>query len=176
MITDEGAYICLRSDNCPLQGTAPSPLTGALSGQMKRRTRLVILAVGTVMAALGIGLSVVVYALLSNMCGNHLVAQVASPDSTKTLAVFPRDCGATSGFSTQASILTSNALFPNRNGNVFIADTNHGIAPSGKGGGPELRVQWQNPNLVLLQHHEKARVFKAEPRLGSVEVRYETFR
>ena len=30
MITDAGAYICLRSDNCLLQRTAPPPLNGAL--------------------------------------------------------------------------------------------------------------------------------------------------
>jgi hypothetical protein len=143
---------------------------------MKRRTRLVLLGVGTVVTVLGVALSALVYALLSDMCGNDMLAQVASPDSTKTLAVFQRDCGATSGFSTQASILTSNTPLPDRNGNVFIADTNHGIAPSGTGGGPELRVQWQGPTLLLLQHHEKARVFKAEQRLGSVEIRYETFR
>ena len=59
---------------------------------------------------------------------------------------------------------------------MFIADTNHGIAPAGNGGGPEVRVQWLGSKLLLLQHHEKARVFKAEQRLGGVEVRYETFR
>jgi hypothetical protein len=143
---------------------------------MKRRTRLVLFGVGAVVVALGVGLSALVYAFLSDMCGNDTLAQVVSPDSTQTLVVFQRDCGATTGFSTQASLLTANAALPNRKGNVFIADTNHGIAPSGKGGGPELRVQWQGPNSLLLQHHEKARVFRAERHLGSVEVRYETFR
>jgi hypothetical protein len=33
VITDEGANICLRSDNCLLQRTAPPPLNSALGGQ-----------------------------------------------------------------------------------------------------------------------------------------------
>jgi hypothetical protein len=52
-------------------------------------------------------------------------------------------------------------------------DTNHGIAPSGPGGGPELHVRWKDPKHLLLQHHAKARVFKAERGLNGIEVRYE---
>ena len=117
-----------------------------------------------------------VYGLLSDMCGNDTLAEFASPDAEARLVVFQRDCGATTGFSTQATLLGPNTHLPNKSGNVFIADTNHGIAPAGNGGGPEVRVQWLGSKLLLLQHHEKARVFKAKQRLGGVEVRYETFR
>ena len=102
-----------------------------------------------------------------------MVAEYMSPDGRTKLVVFQRDCGATTDFSTQASLVTPDAKLPGSGGNLFSADTDHGLAPEGPGGGPELRVRWEGPKALLLQHHSKARVFKAERRLDGVEVRYE---
>ena len=70
-----------------------------------------------------------------SMCGNEVVAQYPSPNGLERLVVFQRDCGATTGFSTQASILPIGKGLKDDSGNVFIADTDHGAAPSG----PEQR-------------------------------------
>jgi hypothetical protein len=104
------------------------------------------------------------------------LAESISPDRTKKLVVFQRSCGATTGFSTQASLLSPDVKLADEIGNAFIADTDHGIAPSGAGGGPELRFQWADPKDLLLQHHVTARVFKAERHLKDTDVKYETFR
>jgi hypothetical protein len=106
---------------------------------------------------------------------NDPVAEYPSPDGASKLVVFQRDCGATTDFSTQASLLGPRVRLSNSDGgNVFIADTNHGVAPSGPGGGPELHVVWESPKRLLLRHHGKARVFKAIPRIGEIDVRFET--
>ncbi|HEX5605144.1 MAG TPA: hypothetical protein VFY96_01440 [Candidatus Binatia bacterium] len=103
------------------------------------------------------------------------MAEFVSPDGTKKVVVFQRDCGATTDFSTQASLLATNEKLENEGGNVFSADTNHNAAPSGVGGGPELRVRWESRNRLLLQHHPSARVSKRRVILTR-DITYETFR
>jgi len=110
------------------------------------------------------------------MCGNETLAEFVSPDQAKKIIVFQRNCGATTGFSTQASLVAINEKLRNQGGNVFAADTNRDAAPSAIRGGPELRVRWEGRNRLLLQHHLKARVFKAERHVDEIQIRYETFR
>lgn len=107
-----------------------------------------------------------------DLCANEVIEESLSPDGTKKLVVFQRDCGATTGFSTQVSVLASSAPLGNKSGNLFISDTDHGRAPSGPGGGPSVSVVWENPRSVVLTHHPKARVFKAETQIAGVRVRY----
>ena len=141
---------------------------------MKRIHKVVLVGTAAAGILLVVGISTLAY-LFFSMCGNDPVAEFVSPDAGAKLVVFQRDCGATTGFSTHASLLNSDARPPTSSGNLFVADTDHGIAPSGPGGGLELRVRWEGPRRLLLQHHVKARVFKAERHLDGVEVRYETF-
>ena len=108
------------------------------------------------------------------MCGNDLLAEVPSPSGTRKAVVFQRDCGATSGFSTQVSVLPAGEKLPNDGGNVFVADTDHGGAPSGPGGGPVVEAVWTHEDRLLIRHHRMARVFRSEARVGSVLVGYET--
>ena len=42
------------------------------------------------------------------MCGNEIFQEASSPDNSYKAVVFQRDCGATTGFSTQVSILGTN--------------------------------------------------------------------
>ena len=140
---------------------------------MKRIAKITLVGLAIAAAAVFVLGSGALEYLFSGMCGNHLVAEYVSPDGRAKLVVFQRDCGATTDFSTQASLVTPDAKLPGSGGNLFIADTDHGIAPAGPGGGPELRVRWDGPKTLLLQHHPKARVFKAERLLNGVEVGYE---
>ena len=45
-----------------------------------------------------------------NLCGNEIIEEIKSPDNKYKLVIFQRDCGATTGFSTQISILKSDAI------------------------------------------------------------------
>lgn len=111
-----------------------------------------------------------------DMCGNEILAEYPSPDEKHRVVVFQRDCGATTGFSTQASILGMEETFENEEGNVFIADTDRGAAPSGPGGGPVLFVSWQNANSVLLSFHPKAGVFKKVQEFEGGRVTYSHYK
>ena len=57
----------------------------------------------------------------SGLCGNDVIEEVVSPNGKTKALVFQRDCGATTGFSTQISILSYQARLPDKPGNVFIA-------------------------------------------------------
>jgi hypothetical protein len=104
-------------------------------------------------------------------CGNDLLATVPSPNAGRQLVVFQRSCGATTGFSTQASLLPTGE--PVRDGgNVFIADTDHGKAPSGPGGGPRLAARWIAEDTLELRYHPRARVFLADSVYQGITIRY----
>ena len=113
-------------------------------------------------------------------CGNDILTEMRSPDGRLRFVVFQRDCGPTTGFSTQVSILTSDAGFlttptwlrSTRSGNAFVADTNHGEAPSGPGGGPVVQVEWLGPNRLKIIHDKRARVFKSAQSVNGVSVEY----
>ena len=118
----------------------------------------------------------VIFSPSCDLCGNERLAEYPSPDGKVKVIVFERDCGATTDFSTQASIVPASAELPSGVGNLFVADTNHGSAPSGVGGGPELRVRWIDERTVELAHHVLARVNKAAPKVGGVRATVATFR
>ncbi len=109
----------------------------------------------------------------AGLCDNTPLAEVPSPGGTRKAVVFQRDCGATTGFSTQVSVLAAGEKLPNDGGNVFVADTDHGQAPSGPGGGPVVEVVWLGEERLLIRHHRRARVFRSEAHVGSVAVGYE---
>jgi hypothetical protein len=109
----------------------------------------------------------------SGLCENTPLAEVPSPGGTRKAVVFQRDCGATTGFSTQVSVLAAGEKLRDNGGNVFVADTDHGAAPSGPGGGPVVEPVWIAEDRLLIRHHRLARVFRSEARVGSVAVVYE---
>jgi hypothetical protein len=108
------------------------------------------------------------------MCANELVAEHRSPDGVYKVVVFQRDCGATTGFSTQASLIVADDGLPESSGNLFIADTDHGKAPAAAWGGPELEVEWEGPGQLLLRYDSRARVFVSERRAEGIDVRYDS--
>jgi hypothetical protein len=96
--------------------------------------------------------------LFEDMCGNEVLRSVPSPDGKVKAVVFERDCGATTGYSEQVSLLAATAALPNASGDTFVADGNHGAAA----GGPQVHVLWKNNQHLLIKHHPKARVFHAK--------------
>ena len=110
------------------------------------------------------------------LCRNERVAEYPSTDGTAKVVVFERDCGATTPFSAQASLVPVGVDAPFGIGNLFAADDNHGIAPDGPGGGPELRVCWIDAVHLELAYHVNARVSRAETSLGLVRVSCTTFK
>lgn len=111
----------------------------------------------------------------SSLCANSRLADYPSPDGRMKVVGFARDCGATTGFSTQASLLSIDADLVNQPGDIVIADNNHGACPSGPGGGPELHVRWLAENRVVITHHPKARLSRAETSRNGITVQHDVF-
>jgi len=106
------------------------------------------------------------------MCGNTVLTQYPSPNRKLKAVVFERSCGATTGFSTQVSILQTGSVLENAGANLFVADTDHGRAPSGFGGGPEVRFLWISDSSAELQYHPLARTYLALPEVEGVQVSF----
>lgn len=119
--------------------------------------------------------AIILARLADGMCGNEVLAEYPSPDGRLKAVVFQRDCGATTGFSTQVSILPVSSALENEGGNRFSADTDHRRAPSGQGGGPEVRFHWVSDTNAELQHHQFARIFRANANAKGAQVAYVTF-
>ncbi|PKN19626.1 MAG: hypothetical protein CVU71_04430 [Deltaproteobacteria bacterium HGW-Deltaproteobacteria-6] len=85
--------------------------------------------------------------LADGMCGNKIIKEVKSPNQNNRIIIFVRDCGATTGFSTHASVINSEQSLANEGGNLFSADAAHGKAPSGQGNELIVEVAWQDNNF-----------------------------
>ena len=122
--------------------------------------------------AIGTAASVTACLDLSAGCGNEQLSEVASPDRARRAVVFQRDCGATTPFSTQVSILPAGATLPDSSGNVFVADTEHGRADAGPGGGPRVSVRWIAGDTLELRYDPRARIFVQEAHVLGTNVRF----
>jgi hypothetical protein len=135
-----------------------------IPNRAKIRTLVIITFILSMGSMVGCGL---------DPCGNEELETVASPDGKRKAVVFQRDCGATTGFSTQISLVQANDNLPKEAGNTFIADTDHGQAPGGPGGGPKVNLQWTGERELTVKYDRRARVFRSEQSVEGVMVRYE---
>jgi hypothetical protein len=108
----------------------------------------------------------------SDMCGNTIVSQVTSPDGRRNAVMFQRDCGATTGFSTQVSILNAGKPLSGI-GNVFRADDDHGAARAGEWGGPWTEIKWLAPDHLQVLYAAKSRLFAQEKDVSGVKITYQ---
>lgn len=107
------------------------------------------------------------------MCSNEVISEYLSPDKGKRVVVFQRACGATTGWSTQASVLPFSKTLLNKDGNLYISNTDLAVLHGGSDG-PNLEVTWTSNRSVVLTHHPKTRVLKAEAEVSGVQVSYVT--
>ena len=120
--------------------------------------------------------SLVLLAVLSSVacadpCANAVVRDLVSPDGSRHAVLFTRDCGATTGFSTQISILSS-ARLPDGPGNVLVVDGDGRSSPDWPGRGPAVEVRWTGPRSLEIRHDAAVNVYKKERRIDDVDVRY----
>ena len=108
----------------------------------------------------------------SDDCINTAVTSKDAPDGRHQAVLFERSCGATTGFSTQISVVGAGEQ-PTDKGNVFIADDDHGSAQAANWGGPWAEMVWLSPDRFLVRHDAKARVFTQAARVSGVQIRFE---
>jgi hypothetical protein len=98
-----------------------------------------------------------------NPCGNQIGYEQQSPGGKLKAVAFERDCGATTGFTTQISILPSNQELPNEVGNLFIAD-----------GDLKIRMKWETEDKLVITYPRDAKVGLKRATQSGISVRYET--
>ena len=111
----------------------------------------------------------------ADVCQNTFLSNTASPDGERHAVLFMRDCGATTDFSTQVSILRENGPATGA-GNLFIADGGSASAPPTDHGGPWAEVVWQGPRRLLVRYDSMAEVYKQQDQVAGVTVTYEPVR
>lgn len=104
-------------------------------------------------------------------CKNQVLRDLVAPDGRRHAVVFARDCGATTDFSTHVSVLPAGRAASGR-GNVFVADADHGRAPAGPGGGPDVMVRWLDSHTLEVRYDRRARVFTRSARHDDIDVRF----
>ena len=112
-----------------------------------------ILVVGVPLAIAGL----FIYAT-SDMCGNEVYTEVMSPNKERKVVVFQRDCGATTGFSTQVSIIESDDELENEGGNIYI------IKGHPKDVSPQVR--WVSNKELRIERSLNGSEYKAESSWG----------
>ena len=95
-------------------------------------------------------------------CDNEVVSTIASPSGVTNAVIFGRNCGATTGFNTQVSIVDADGGTPRDGGNVLIVDQK-----------VPLKISWDSDSELLIAGSGKTRVFKQETSVNGVRIRYE---
>lgn len=108
----------------------------------------------------------------SDSCANTLISRVDAPDGLHSAVIFQRDCGATTGFSTQISVV-KHGDEPSGGGNIFRADDDHGAAAAGEWGGPWAEIKWLAPDHLQLRYAAKSRLFEQEDEVSGVKISYQ---
>jgi hypothetical protein len=129
-------------------------------------------------AVVGLVVGVVVWRVVASpaagLCANRVLRTIPAPDGASRAVIFERDCGATTGLSTQVDILATSAPLPDTAGNAFIADDDHGGAPTDSRGALPLEVLWRSADSLEIGYSRQARVFRHANRVGHVWVRAAT--
>ena len=102
-------------------------------------------------------------------CENTPVQTVAAPSGHQKAVLFERSCGATTGFTTQISLVKGGEQ-PSGKGNVFIAD---GGLEAASWGGPWAEVLWLSPGHLLVKYDASARVFEQHANADGVRISFE---
>ena len=100
--------------------------------------------------------------LTDDMCANNIDKIYFSPNKSLKAVVFQRDCGATTGFSTQISILNSKEELPNSKGNVFIIN--------GHPDNVQAVVAWKNNKEINIHYTSNTIPFKIKKDFGFFDV------
>ncbi len=128
----------------------------------KNAVSLGVLVVGVPLTIAGL----FIYAT-SDMCGNEVYSQVLSPDGEHKAVVFQRDCGATTGFSTQISIVGSSDELKNESGNIYVIDGHpKDVSPD---------PTWSSSTELKIERSLSGSEYKAESKWGflnKIEITY----
>ena len=124
------------------------------------------------LSAVGIGLAL---AGCSDMCANKGVKLLDSPDGTKRAVLFVRDCGATTGWSTQVAIVSPGNV-PTGIGNAFTtSDKTGGVALGDwySAWGSWADIEWTGPASLTVRYAVGSNIIKAKKQVKGVSITYQ---
>lgn len=107
----------------------------------------------------------------SDDCSNTPVTALKAPDGRHTAIIFQRDCGASTDFSTQVSVLAAGEGM-SEGGNAFIADADHGAAATGEWGGPWTEIVWVASDHLVVRYAANSRIFEQDDWVSGVRISY----
>lgn len=114
--------------------------------------------------------------VFGSMCGNQIITEHFSSDKKYKVVVFVRSCGATTGFSTQISILRNDkALRDDESGNVLTLSDHYFGDYRNEFGGADVKVKWIESRKVMVQFDSKSELGKKEKEIKGIEVTYVEF-
>jgi hypothetical protein len=129
---------------------------------MKKKTIFIIIILSAIFVfGLSMGVLKVLDIVFAGACGNEIVREVPSPSGKKVAYVFTRDCGATTGYSPQLSILNKGDHFENESGNAFRLDK-------------AFSVEWVNENKLTVTYDQSSEIYKIDKKVNGVTVEYES--
>ena len=108
-------------------------------------------------------------------CENQVLSRASSPDGAKDAIVFVRDCGATTSYSTQVSVVPKGTPFlttptewsSTPSGNALIVSGGDRKSPA------TVEVEWAGNGRLVIRRDSNAEVFVAEASVLSVALEYE---
>lgn len=108
------------------------------------------------------------------ICGNQVVSEYFSPNRKNKVIVFVRDCGATTGFWTNASIVNrSHRIREDETSNAVTIDDHETGPDTNRLGGGEVLVKWISNDTVVFRINEAAKLLKKEHKVGGVTIIYD---
>lgn len=124
---------------------------------MKLWMKIIISVVAVVCAIPLLAIGVFLCAT-SDMCGNYPHKEYLSPNKDYKAVVFQRDCGATTGFSTQISIIAAGDELDNEGGNIYVIKGHpEDVAPS---------LIWRSNSQLQINRPLNGKEYHAESEWG----------
>src|SRR5919198_6253720 len=95
-----------------------------------------------------------------SLCSLEVIRRTPSPDGRLEAVLFQRNCGATTDFATNLSVVRTGRVISSLAGNLLIADSNHGRAPLDSGYVVHVSVEWIASDSLMVRYDARARLFK----------------
>lgn len=123
---------------------------------------------------LGTGFILTISIAFGDSCANQIVDIKISPDKKYQAVTFTRDCGATTGFSTQLSILKATDTFDNEDetGNTLIMSDKTGDGLMDENGGAKIRANWTEDDKLEILYDSRTETSKRETEYKDIKIEY----
>jgi Family of unknown function (DUF5412) len=110
----------------------------------------------------------------SFLCDNEVIETKGSPDGQKKAVVFVKNCGATTDWMVEASILNNADEVNDRSdGNALKIDADHGKAwPLGIRGWPIITLEWKDEKTLILHYSKDSRIYEEDSSVEGVSIQF----